>query len=427
MTIAPRPVSWLVDPLMESSAALTGAKILVVDDQESNARLLERLLQSAGVTQVHTLSDSRDAVRTCLTLEPDIMLLDLHMPYLDGVEVLTALHAALPPGVFMPVIVVTADPTSAAKERALTAGAKDFLQTPLDRTEVLLRVGNMLETRALYTKVQDHNAELRQELEEQSAEFRRIAEQNQRRRARITRALQAEALSAVFQPIADLQTGAIVGVEALTRFQMSPQRPPDQWFAEAADVGLGLELEMAAINRAIEQLPKLPPAQFLALNASPATASSEALRECLCAISGERIVLELTEHTRVDDYTTLMPALADLRATGVRIAVDDAGAGYCGLQHVVRIRPDILKLDLDLTHGIDSDPARRALATALVGFADTIGAVLLAEGVETVDELDVARALGVAWGQGFHLARPGPLPLRADRLRAVTESKTRQP
>ncbi len=156
--------------------------------------------------------------------------------------------------------------------------------------------------------------------------------------------------------------------------------------------------------------------QAIGVNASPATAASDALKSCLAAVPGERVVLELTEHTRFDDYTKLMPALDALRARGVRIAVDDAGAGYSGLQHVLHLRPDILKLDLDLTHGIDTDPARHALATALVGFADRIGAVLLAEGIETGEELAVLRTLGVAWGQGFYLARPGPLPLRVSLL-----------
>ena len=124
----------------------------MVDDREANVRLLERMLQTAGVSQVHTLTDPREAVKRCLELEPDLLLIDLHMPHLDGVAVLTALRAALPDGVFLPVIVLTADLSSDAKERALAAGAKDFLAKPLDRTEVLLRVGNLLETRALYAR-----------------------------------------------------------------------------------------------------------------------------------------------------------------------------------------------------------------------------------------------------------------------------------
>ena len=205
----------------------------------------------------------------------------------------------------------------------------------------------------------------------------------------------------MFQPIVNLATGEIVGVEALARFQIPPRRPPNEWFAEAADVGLGIELELAAIDRALEQLPELGTRHFLSVNASPAAASSGALAACLASAPAERIVLELTEHTRFDDYTTLMPALAVLRARGVRIAVDDAGAGYSGLQHILHLRPDILKLDLELTHGIDTDPARHVLATALVGFAATISAVLLAEGIETAEELAVLRTLGVGVGAGI--------------------------
>ena len=408
----------VVDASTRAAFSLSDARILIVDDQEANVRLLERMLQSGGVTRVHSVTDARDAVRRCLELQPDLLLLDLHMPHLDGVAVLTALREALPEGVFLPVIVLTADPTSVAKERALAAGAKDFLAKPLDRTEVLLRVGNLLETSALYARVHNHNTQLQAELDAQTAEQRRIAAHDHRRRARIKRALCTDALRAVFQPIADLGTGGIVGVEALARFHITPRQPPNEWFAEAADIGFGVELELAAINRALEELPKLAPTQFLALNASPATAASGALKSCLAGVPGERLVLELTEHTRFDDYTTLVPALDALRARGVRIAVDDAGAGYSGLQHVLQLCPDILKLDLELTHGIDTDPARHALATALVGFAETIGAVLIAEGIETAGELAVLRRLGVSWGQGFHLARPGPLPLRVSVLRA---------
>jgi EAL domain-containing protein (putative c-di-GMP-specific phosphodiesterase class I) len=122
-------------------------------------------------------------------------------------------------------------------------------------------------------------------------------------------------------------------------------------------------------------------------------------------------VVELTEHSRVEDYDALLGALDALREGGVRIAVDDAGAGYAGLQHILRLHPEILKLDTALTPGIDNDPVRRALAASLLTFADEIGAVIVAEGIETPQELDTLRSLGIPWGQGYHLARPGALPL----------------
>src|SRR5947209_17209858 len=132
---------------------------------------------------------------------------------------------------------------------------------------------------------------------------------------------------------------------------------------------------------------------------------------------GDRIVLELTEHTRVQDYEALLGALGGPRSHGVRIAVDDTGAGYAGLQHLLRLRPNVLKLDIALTRSIDTDPARRALATALVGFAAEIGAVLVAEGVESVDELRSLRMLGIPAAQGFRLGRPGPVSALRDSYR----------
>jgi EAL domain-containing protein (putative c-di-GMP-specific phosphodiesterase class I) len=128
-------------------------------------------------------------------------------------------------------------------------------------------------------------------------------------------------------------------------------------------------------------------------------------------VDGRRLVLELTEHSRVDDYPRLLGSLDALRYQGVRVAVDDTGAGYAGLHHILRLLPDILKLDVDLIRGIDTDPIRRALTGSLVAFAAELGAAVIAEGIETPEELKTLDDLGVTWGQGYHLARPGPLPL----------------
>jgi EAL domain-containing protein (putative c-di-GMP-specific phosphodiesterase class I) len=231
----------------------------------------------------------------------------------------------------------------------------------------------------------------------------------------------------VFQPIVDLNTSSVIGVEALARFQCQPQRSPDIWFAEAAQVDLSVELELAAIEAALAQLPDLPDDVLMSVNASPLTAMSPGLVAALARSAGPRVVLELTEHTRIDDYPTLLAALDELRWQGVRIAVDDAGAGYAGLHQILELRPDIIKLDVDITRGIDTDPVRRALAASLVSFGHDTGAVIVAEGVETAEELDTLGQLGVPWGQGFLLARPAPLPAHAPdgsaRLPALESGK----
>jgi two-component system NtrC family sensor kinase len=139
---------------------LTDAKILIADDEPANVRLLERLLGQAGYRTIRTTTDSRDVAALYDEFRPDLVLLDLMMPHLDGIAVMERL--AIPEGEYVPILVLTADVTSQAKERALGAGAKDFLTKPFDRTEVLLRIKNLLDTRALYRQLEAQNRSLEQ-------------------------------------------------------------------------------------------------------------------------------------------------------------------------------------------------------------------------------------------------------------------------
>jgi EAL domain-containing protein (putative c-di-GMP-specific phosphodiesterase class I)/GAF domain-containing protein len=226
---------------------------------------------------------------------------------------------------------------------------------------------------------------------------------------RIRSALRPGSPAIVFQPIVNVRTGVVVGAEALARFPDASG--PERWFADAASVGLGLELELAAITAALGQLQRIPDNVYLSLNASPSAIQSTRLAELFDDVDAKRIVIEITEHAHVEDYEALVDAVRHLRSIGVRFAIDDAGAGYSSLRHVVRIRPDLIKLDTSLTRDIDTDPARRALARSLLLFADEIGATLIAEGVETLTELDALVTLGVDHVQGYLTGRPGPLPL----------------
>ena len=390
--------------------------VVIVDDKPANVALLERLLDPDSLGRVHGFTDPRQALVHCADSLPDLVLLDLHMPDLDGFAVMDVLGELVPDGGFLPVLVLTADVTTAVRERALAAGATDFLTKPFDRTEVLLRVANLLKTAALHHRLEDHNAALQADLDARIAAEAQAAAEQSRKARRIDAALAPGALTMVFQPVADLATGDIVGAEALARFSCEPRRPPDEWFTEADEIGRGVELELVAITAALDQLHRLPPGAFLAVNASPATATNPDLDTLLAQHPTDRIVLELTEHTPVGDYDTLLVALDQLRRRGVRIAVDDTGAGYAGFQHLLRLRPSILKLDTTLTRGIDADPVRRSLAAALVTFATETGATIIAEGIELTSELATLQHLGIPWGQGYHLARPGPLPLPAQRL-----------
>ena len=231
--------------------------------------------------------------------------------------------------------------------------------------------------------------------------------------ARVRHVLAGSGPRIVFQPVFTLSTGRLEGFEALSRFEAAPQRSPDVWFAEAAAAGLGVELELRAIGNAIALAPHLPGRTFISINVSPATLVSPRLSAALAGARAERLVLEVTEHAAVADYRVLKHALQPLREQGVRLAIDDAGAGYSGLNQIVELVPEFIKLDVFLTRGIERDAVKRALAAALVSFAREIGAALIAEGVETSEELSVLEHLGVPHAQGFYLGRPLPLPADA--------------
>ncbi len=229
------------------------------------------------------------------------------------------------------------------------------------------------------------------------------------REDRVRAALQPDAFHMVYQPIVDLATREVVGFESLARFTIEPRRGPDVWFAEAWELGHGVELELAAVRRALEGLDSLPEVAFLTVNLAPHALVAPGLLAALGEGSLSRVVLEITEHAVVRDYSLLERALAPLRARGARLAVDDVGAGFASFQHILELRPDFIKLDVNLTRDLDLDPARRALVAALVSFSVEVGVTVLAEGIERRAEFVALRSLGVMLGQGYLLGRPAAL------------------
>jgi diguanylate cyclase (GGDEF)-like protein len=230
----------------------------------------------------------------------------------------------------------------------------------------------------------------------------------------------------VYQPIVSLASGEPVGYEALARFDGKPGLPPSWWFSQAHRFGLGASLEADTVRLALSA-PDRPEGTFLSVNLSPSALGSAEVREQLPAdLSG--IVVEITEEERVLDVDALHQHLDPLRARGARIAVDDAGEGYAGLQQVMRMRADVIKLDRALIAEVHADPAKIALVGSLVHFARSTGASICAEGIETLDELRVLIHLGVATGQGWALARPGePWPrVNTEAARICRELRSEQ-
>ncbi|NEX63427.1 sensor domain-containing phosphodiesterase [Noviherbaspirillum galbum] len=232
---------------------------------------------------------------------------------------------------------------------------------------------------------------------------------HQEMNARIDAILSEDSFTVFYQPIIDIQENRVAGHEALARFLVSPDRPPDQWFVDAAIVGRQEELEIAVLKKAIKALPHVGDDTYLSLNVSPALLLSPAVQEFFAHAPLDRFVLEITEHALVNDYLSLSTRLAPLRERGMRIAVDDAGAGYASFRHILKLKPDIIKLDGSLIQRIDKNPDARALAAAVIGFAEQTRCKVVAEGVETELEMDVLRALNVRYAQGFFLGRPSSL------------------
>lgn len=230
---------------------------------------------------------------------------------------------------------------------------------------------------------------------------------DEQQRMRVQDVIDGTGRSHVLQPIVDVRTGRAIGAEALSRFSEEPYRP-DLWFALADAVGLLLPLDLAAARTALTSLAHRT--GHLSVNLSPETILAGECDVLLQDVDRSRVIVEITEHAQVADYEALHAALEPHRAAGLRLAVDDAGAGYASFRHILALRPDFIKVDLSLVRDIHLDPVRQALTSSLLTFAQTAGAQLIAEGVETQAELDTLARLGVTLVQGYFLGRPTEAP-----------------
>ena len=394
---------------------LSGFRICVVDPDEATLVALRELLRSDGFVDVIATPDAGELLLLVDRHEVDLVIVD---PAADGreVDLVRELDRRRGPSVYLPILVLTEEASAGVRRKALATGAADFVAKPFDPSEVLLRIRNLLATRALHVELDGHRRLLEQQLMEHQRQAREEWELRAEQRARVLQAMEPGSIRLVYQPVFGLDDGRLLGAESLTRFEVEPHRPPNEWFAEAELVGLGADLELASVREAAAQMGELPRGAFLSVNLSAEVAASPRLADALAGADLSCVVVELTEHAPVTDYAALRANLEGLRAQGVRIAIDDAGAGYASFQHILRLQPDLIKLDLGLTAGIDQDPVRRALATALLTFGREIGALMIAEGVERQEELDALIELGFAGAQGYFLGRPEPLPIRTTML-----------
>lgn len=380
-------------------------RVLVADDEPAlRGALAELLAQEEHVFLVGAAADADEAIELAQREQPDVALVDVKMPAGGGPRAAREIQRLSPA---TRVIALSAFEDRPTVLEMLRAGAVGYLVKGTAAEDIVGSIrrvaegGTSLSAEVVGGIVHELSSQLRRaEIEE---------EQLEARRDEIRRFVAGEGVSMVFQPIVDLETREVAGWEALARFRSIPLRPPDRWFAEAVVLELGVQLELATIRQAIAMVPRLPEDVYLSVNCSQRAARSSEMLTTLAPVA-RRVVVEITEHEAVDDYDELSLALEELRTRGVRVAIDDAGAGYASLRHTLLLAPDIVKVDISLTRAIDQDRGRRALASALISFADEMGMAIVAEGIETEAELRTLRDLGVGFGQGYFLAEPGPLP-----------------
>lgn len=386
-------------------------RLMLADDEPPVLQAICELVSTDRyIDVVGTARDAAEAIELAEFQAPDVALLDVRMPGGGGSRAAREIRRRSPETRIVALSAST-DPRTVAS--MVRAGAVGYVGKDQPADEVLRAIHRSADGRASIAV--DRLGEVAERLAEHQA--RPVVPVPDRRRVsreRIQEAIHGDVLETVFQPIVDLADGRIRGVEALSRFTSKPRRTPETWFAEAAEYGLLTQLELAAAIRAFGHLDAIPEGVYLSVNVSPETLCDPRLEQVVGLTSARRVVLELTERSPVVDYEDARVHLADLRALGSRLAVDDVGSGFSGLRHVVELSPDFLKFDRSLVGGVDSDDTKTALIARLTSFADEVGMEVVAEGIETAGEFATMVGLGVGTGQGFLLGRPGPIPSMRD-------------
>jgi EAL domain-containing protein (putative c-di-GMP-specific phosphodiesterase class I)/CheY-like chemotaxis protein len=381
-------------------------RVLIADDEAVLRTALADLVSSDyDFDLVAVAGDADEAIQLAEETLPDVALVDVRMPGGGGLRVAEELRGRLPD---TRVLAHTAVDDRATVVRMLESGAVGYLVKGTQPSEILGAIRRA--ARGLPSVSPEVMTGLVKELAEQLQREEVATTERQARIERITRAIEGEGRATVFQPIMELEGHRVVGFEALARFDLEGEPwPIERWFFEAASVGLGIDLELACNRSALEALSLIPADAYLSINVSHRTAESDELLELLRGVDAARVVIEITEHEAVEDYDRLTRSMRRLRDLGARVAIDDAGAGFASLRHILLIAPEIIKIDVSLTSNIDTDPRRRALASALISFAEEMRIDVVAEGIETPAEHQTLVALGVRLGQGYFLGRPGPL------------------
>ncbi|GAC1340460.1 MAG: hypothetical protein NVSMB29_09360 [Candidatus Dormibacteria bacterium] len=382
----------------------TAIRVLIADDEAIlRDALCDLINDEDGFDVVAVADDAMVAIDAARRHQPDVALVDVRMPG-GGPEAARGIRAVSPG---TRVLALSAAEGKETVFTMLSAGASGYLVKGTPVAGILDAVRNVAAGQAPLSA--EIAGPVVAELTGRLLEDQLASAQRAERLERLRTALVGDAVTFVYQPIIDLSTHATVGYEALARFALAPQRAPDLWFAEARELGFERQLDVFAIRRAVLGLGQLPEGIFLSVNVAPDTIASGELNHPALVELGSRLVFEVTENARVDDYAALHRGFAAMREAGARLAVDDAGAGFTSLRHILLLEPEIIKLDGVITSGLAHHRTTEALARALISFADNTGATVLAEGIESAEDERLVAELGAVYGQGYLFGRPVPL------------------
>lgn len=378
--------------------------VLVVDDQpEVRAALGALVAGEPGLELVGSGRDAREAIALAAMHQPDIALVDYKMPG-GGPAAIRGIRAKSPA---TRVVGLSAYGNRTSVHEMLRAGAMGYVVKGSSVDEIRHAIDLALRDQAPLSA--EVGADVVRALTERLQADDLAFECRRELSRRIELALEPGAIDPVFQPVVDLQSRRLLGYEGLMRLPADREKPVEQWLEDAVVAGLGIDLEAAAIRAIADKLPFLPPDLRIGVNVSPAAVLTDEVSDLLASLGPQTMVVELTEHAEVEDYDSLASCLAGLRSAGLRISIDDVGAGFASLRHILRLSPDSLKIDRSVSGSCEDDPAALALVRALVSFADALGIDVIAEGIESAAAAELLRDLGVRYGQGYHFGRPAPV------------------
>lgn len=387
---------------------LCATTVLVADDAEATrAGLVELLSETTEFFCVAAVADAREAVAQAALYQPDIAVIDVMMPGGGGLSAALGVREVSPR---TQVLAYSAAADRASVVQMLRNGARGYLVKGSSAAELLAGLRRCAQgSTALSAGLSEH---LVAEIGDLGRAERAFSAAAVARYEQLRQMFWPGRSTPHYQPIFHLDDGDVAGYEALTRFRGPAGQSTEDIFREAHQVGLGYELELFTASQAIAGFqPELERSAgtYLAVNASPGLLYRPALLEVLSGLPAERVVVEITEQDQFDSYDQLRETVSLVHERNMRVAVDDMGSGFAGLQRLVDIQPEIIKLDQVLVARLDTDPARRALVTAVQQFALEMGISVVAEGVERQAQLEALCDIGVEFGQGYLLGRPAPL------------------